>query len=362
MNLRLADQLTRSGWTIDVAFLFDRHGYLGYRNDFRQLRFIHMRADGRLKRMFLPMRLTCLARKYHLVLAGLDLAATNYGYAAARMAGRPFVSWVHIAFDEHSRSVSRVSRALSLWVYRHVSPIVFPSRGARDSLESALGGKPASSEWHVIENFHDTSQPDDAVISPPPANVFSRPVVLSIGRLSEQKAYDRLIRTHASLRRKGVEHHLAILGEGPERDRLETLAAQLGVADTTFLPGHVHHPRPWLHSATVFALCSLYEGLPLVLIEALQAGLPVASMDCPAGPREILDGGKVGILVPAGDEAALESAIARLLADPALRATYAARGKEKAKAYAPETIVPRWEALLAHLTEPVHASKAAVSR
>lgn len=348
MNMRLADQLTQRGWIVDIALLFDRNEHSDYRKTFSRLRFISMHADGRLQRVLLPLRLARLARKYHLLLAGLDLAATNYGYVAARIAKRPFVSWVHVAFDEHSQFVSRLSRRLSLWIYRRLAYIVFPSRGARDSLERALDGQPPSAQWHIIDNFHDIARPAVGAAEPP-AHIFSQTVVLSIGRLSAQKAYDRLIRIHASLRNQGAAHHLVILGEGPERAHLQALAAALGVSDSTFLPGHVPNPQPWLNAATVFTLCSLYEGLPLVLIEALQAGLPVAAMDCPSGPREILDDGQTGILVPANDETALESAIARLLTNPTLRATYVERGMRKAEVYSPEVIVPQWEALLGNL-------------
>lgn len=350
MNMRLADQLTQRGWIVDIALLFDRNEDFGQRKNFSRLRFISLHADARLKRVLLPLRLARLARKYHLVLAGLDLAATNYGYVAARIAKKPFVSWVHIAFDEHSQFVSRLSRRLSLWVYRRLTHVVFPSRGARDSLERALGAPPPCAQWHIIDNFLDIAR--QAVVAVvPPAHIFSKPVVLSIGRLSAQKAYDRLIRIHASLCGLGVAHHLVILGEGPERSRLQALAAALGVSDSTFLPGHMPNPQPWLSASTVFALCSLYEGLPLVLIEALHAGLPVAAMACPAGPREILDNGKTGVLVPANDEAALERAIVRLLTNPTLRATYAERGKRKAETYAPETIIPQWESLLSNLIQ-----------
>lgn len=348
MNLRLADQLSRRGWIVDIAVLFDRHAHSGYANDFPRLRLIHLRANRRLQRLLLPLRLARIARGYHLVLAGLDLAATNYGYLAARMAGRPFVSWMHIAFDEHSQSVSRFSKALSLLIYRRVTHIVFPSQGARDSLERALSGKPRTAQWRVIENFHGIEP--HAAPTKLPDHVFSQPVVLSIGRLSAQKAFDRLIRIHAALLQQGITHHLVILGEGSERPRLEAIAAELGVSGSFFLPGHVHEPRPWLKAATMFALCSRYEGLPLVLIEALQAGLPIAAMDCPAGPREILEGGDIGLLVAAGDEAALTEAIANLLTAPALRTDLAERGKRKSSAYSPEAIIPQWEALLVRMT------------
>ena len=145
---------------------------------------------------------------------------------------------------------------------------------------------------------------------------------------------------------------MLILGEGPERPKLEALAKQLNVTDTVFLPGHIPNPREWLAAPSVFALSSRYEGLPLVLIEALQSGTAIAAMDCPAGPREILDDGKCGLLVPPGDENALAHAIARLLSDPTLRALLGDQGRLKAKNYEPFAIIPLWEKLLDSLISP----------
>lgn len=351
MNLRLADELARRGWVVDVVFLFSRHKITTHAASYPKLRLIQMHADNRIRRLLLPMRLARMAQSYDLVLAGLDLAATNYGYLAARLAGKPFVSWMHTAFSEHARTFSRLSRAISLWIYRRVPNIVFPSIGSLNSLSRALKDKRPAMAWHVIENFHGTESDDQNKVmdASVPKFICTHPIVLSIGRLSEPKAYDRLIRIHAQLLQRGIAHHLVILGEGPERPKLEALAAQLNVSDTFFLPGHVTNPRAWFAASSVFALCSRYEGLPLVLIEALQSGTAVASMDCPAGPREILDDGECGLLVPPGDEDALADAIAHLLRDPALRASIGERGKLRARIYEPSAIIPRWEELLGSL-------------
>lgn len=107
----------------------------------------------------------------------------------------------------------------------------------------------------------------------------------------------------------------------------------------------------WLAHATVFALCSRYEGLPLVLLEALAAGVPAVAMDCPAGPREILRDGEAGVLVPEGDEPAMQAAIAQLLLDPELRARFIQTGLTRARDFTPEYIVPKWEALLREVWE-----------
>ena len=175
--------------------------------------------------------------------------------------------------------------------------------------------------------------------------MFTKPVILSVGRLAPVKAFDRIVRIHARLLSQGVENHLVILGEGIERQKLEQEINRLGVSTSTFLTGHVQNVLPWLKQAAVLALCSIYEGFPLAVLEAMHAGLPVVSMDCPSGPRELLDDGRAGILTPNGDEEAFLSALAKILSRPDLREHYAEQGRIRAAQYTPERIVPRWESL-----------------
>lgn len=151
-----------------------------------------------------------------------------------------------------------------------------------------------------------------------------RPVILAAGRLRPQKDFATLLMAFARLRARSALR-LVILGEGPERARLEALAHDLGIADDVLMPGFIANPFPWLAAADVFVLSSAFEGAPNVLVEALACGTPVVATDCPSGPREILAGGRHGELVPVGDPAAMAEAVARTLAerpDPAaLRAS-----------------------------------------
>ena len=132
--------------------------------------------------------------------------------------------------------------------------------------------------------------------------------ILTVGRLKAQKNHKLLIRSMALLD-KDLGAKLIILGEGALRQELEQLVAELGVMDSVILPGFAADPWPFFRSAELFVLSSDYEGLGNVLIEAMLAGLPVVSTDCPSGPGEILDGGRLGELVPVGDAEALAAAM-----------------------------------------------------
>jgi glycosyltransferase involved in cell wall biosynthesis len=141
------------------------------------------------------------------------------------------------------------------------------------------------------------------------------PVILGVGRLAAQKDFPALLRAFAAVRGRRPAR-LVILGEGRLRRELMTLAHSLGIAADMDMPGYVSNPLAWMSRASVFVLSSTCEGLPGVLIEAMAAGCPVVSTDCPSGPAEILENGAYGRLVPVGDHLALAEAIAATLDAP----------------------------------------------
>jgi len=154
------------------------------------------------------------------------------------------------------------------------------------------------------------------------------PLIMGLGELSGRKDFATLIRAFALLRRK-VPARLMILGRGKDRDRLLALGQDLGVAEALALPGFVPNPLDYLARASLFAFTSTLEGLGFALIEALAVGVPVVSTDCPSGPREILQDGKYGPLVPVGDHQALAAAMLATLRQPLPRA----RLQEAARPY-----------------------------
>ena len=138
------------------------------------------------------------------------------------------------------------------------------------------------------------------------------PVILGVGRLTKQKDFPTLISAFAVLRQQ-FEARLMIIGEGEERQKLENMVAELGLGEDVSLPGFDENPYAYMAHAKVFVLSSLYEGLPTVLIESLAVGTPIVSTDCPSGPREILDNGRYGTLVPVGDKQAIAQSVLTVL-------------------------------------------------
>ena len=162
------------------------------------------------------------------------------------------------------------------------------------------------------------------------------PVILSVGRLVAQKDFPTLVRAFA-LVLKSARARLVILGSGRERDALTALAHELGIAPAVDLPGFVLNPFAWMAKARVFAVSSIYEGLSMVLVEAMACGTPVVSTDCPHGPAEVLGDGRWGRLVPVGDAGALADAILETLRSPLPAADLMSRSR----AYSIDTCVDR---------------------
>jgi glycosyltransferase involved in cell wall biosynthesis len=152
------------------------------------------------------------------------------------------------------------------------------------------------------------------------------PLIVAGGRLHEKKGFDILVRAVAELRARGVAAECRIAGEGPERTRLEALVAALALQDRVSLAGWTDDLPAFLACGEVFAFPSYQEGFPLVLLQAMAAGLPIVSSAID-GPNEMLAQDESGLLVPAGDPKALAEALATLIADPTRAARLAAAAR-----------------------------------
>ncbi|MEN8175416.1 MAG: glycosyltransferase [Pseudomonadota bacterium] len=209
------------------------------------------------------------------------------------------------------------------WSIRSLYPaadvILCVSRGVADDLGNYLS--PESVPTRVIYNPIVDENLKPLSREPAAHPWFDDPdvqVVMGMGRLHRQKDFATLLKAFARLDGTRPELRLMILGEGPERASLQSLAAELGIEDRMDMPGFVTNPYAFLARADVFALSSLWEGFGNVLVESMAVGTPVVSTDCPAGPREILEEGRRGTLVPPGDPEALAQAIAHSLDHPPL--------------------------------------------
>jgi glycosyltransferase involved in cell wall biosynthesis len=139
-------------------------------------------------------------------------------------------------------------------------------------------------------------------------------IILAVGRLVPEKGFDMLIQAFAALADPTAE--LVIVGEGPDRARLEGLIARHGLVDRVQLPGYVSNTRGWLDKACLAAMPSRFEGYPAVLIEAFAAGRPAVATACTPATAELIDSPAVGRVVPVDDHAGMTAALQAMLASP----------------------------------------------
>jgi glycosyltransferase involved in cell wall biosynthesis len=203
----------------------------------------------------------------------------------------------------------RINRSLMAWTYPWADRIVAVSFGVAQDLARQLVLAPGRlvTIYNPVVDTQLMVQSEGQALHPWLV-AGGVPVVLAAGRLIAQKDFGTLIAAFARLRQERSVR-LIIIGEGEERAALLVLARQLGVAQDVDLPGFMANPMAAMRAAQVFVLSSRFEGLPGVLIQAMACGTPVVSTDCPSGPREILQDGHWGRLVPVGDVSRMAEAI-----------------------------------------------------
>jgi glycosyltransferase involved in cell wall biosynthesis len=181
------------------------------------------------------------------------------------------------------------------------------------------------------------------------------PIIVAVGRFRVQKGFADLIEAFAVLQRD-VDSRLLIVGEGREQPILENLILKLGIKDKVSFVGYQENPHAYVARADVFAMTSLWEGLPNSLIEALICGKPVVVTDCDSGPREILapatnpllrissgiEWTPCGALVPVGSCSEITLALRMLLTDNALRSASTRAATERGGDFAAAPIIEQY--------------------
>jgi glycosyltransferase involved in cell wall biosynthesis len=251
--------------------------------------------------------------------------AARAALAARRISGVPVRVVVRLGTNlltsmEGKSAIARWLRLAPMkFLYRDVDRVIAVSQGVADDARKVTGLP--TSRIEVIRNPVITAALARQAAAPCPHPWLegpqrqAHPVILGAGRLGTQKGFDILLQAFATMT-GGRPARLIILGEGNHRRDLEDLARELKVADRVLMPGFRSDFYAWLARADLFALSSRWEGSPNVLTEALALGIPSVSTDCPSGPREILDNGRYGPLVPVDDADQLSRAMEHTLETP----------------------------------------------
>lgn len=293
----------------------------------KEVRIVDLGA-GRVLKSILPLSRYLRKTKPHALLSHM-----NEANVIAVLAKKLARTKTQLALVEHntlstSESTSILGKCVPLLMkilYPQADAIIGVSKGVSSDLELQLGLPPdrVTTIYNPVVNGELIAKAR-APFNHPWFQTDAPPVFLAVGRLSVQKDFQTLIKAFAILRKQTLAR-LLILGEGNLRSDLESIIYSLDIADDISMPGFVENPYAYMHCASAFVLSSRWEGLPTVLIEAMACGCPVISTDCPNGPKEILESGKYGPLVPVGDSSALSQAMLQVLNAPVSQNTLVQR-------------------------------------
>jgi glycosyltransferase involved in cell wall biosynthesis len=315
--LNLAHGIADRGYLVDLVLAQAEGPYLAEIPE--SVRLVDLGKGSIVNRNRTLMRLPSLIRYLRVERPDALLSALSranlVAICASRIAGKPnrvVVNQQNTVSKDAPNFPDRLGRQaprLAKYIYRWADYVVGVSQGVVDDLVQSVGVP-----RHLVKViFNPGITPElrkkaQERLDHPWFQPGEPPVIVAVGRLSMQKDFPNLIKAFAQLHQTRPVR-LLILGEGVQRETLEELAAQLGVEQDFALPGFIDNPYPYIVNASVFVLSSQWEGLPTVLVEALYCGPPIVATDCPSGPREILQNGEFGRLVPVGDSETLAEAI-----------------------------------------------------
>lgn len=253
--------------------------------------------------------------------------------ACATLALQPRLAERAICCDHnHFGARSRFWQALRAFLYPRVAAVVSLTEADRSRF-AAL-----NADVRVIANASMLTATEPAL----PA----APLVLAVGRHQAQKGFDLLLRAWVDVAAALPSARLRIVGVGPLASELAALAAELDIAASVEWLPPTQHIEALYREAAVFVLSSRYEGMPLALLEAQALGVPAVAFDCPTGPRDIV-ADDTGVVVRAGDCAALAGAIVALLGDPDRRARMGRAAIARSRSlFSRERQVASWAALI----------------
>ena len=246
-----------------------------------------------------------------------------------------------VIHQEHRSSADRVGGMEPLLAFApRVGAVALLTRSTAAWLGAELGA--VAPELLVMPN-------PLPVTDQPTSDLQSRTIVAA-GRIVPEKQFIHLVRAFEQIAADLPDWRLRILGDGPLRAELAAHAAKVGLAERVELPGAVPDMAPEWARAAICALSSKTEGFPLVAQEAMSAGVPVVSYDCPSGPRELIEHGVSGLLVGAGSKSGLAAALHQVAADADLRARLGAGALEASRRYDADAIAAEWEGIFSRIS------------
>lgn len=269
--------------------------------------------------------------------------ANSYAWIANLGARRPMITSAR-----NCKVQDRISQLVNVLAFRSSRAIVVNSRDVGAYVARKYGAP--EDRIRVVYNAIDTRRftPGADIASNGHERDRPLPLIVTVGRLVEQKNHRLFLQAAAELSRDIAAAHFTIVGDGPLRRALEEQARGLGIADRVAFVGERRDVEQILRTASLFWLTSRWEGMPNIVLEAMASGLPVITTDV-GGVRELIRCGVDGFVVPDGDAGAFVRHARDLLRKPATRQRLAAAARARAEEFSTVRMVSALSELYAEV-------------
>lgn len=350
--VNLANNMDKTKFDVTVQTLFDvgvNRQYLNsdvkYIGGFKRM----PRGNTYVMKLFSPEKLY-----KHFIRDNYDIIVSYLEGPTARIVSgctnpnTKLVSWIHI--EQHTKelaSKSFRSYKEALDCYAKFDRTVCVSDTVKDDFESIFDTKkPVEVLYNTNESEKIKKLSDEKVND---VN-FSKDIIniISVAKIVPSKGYDRLMKIHKKLIEKNIKNHIYILGIGEEKEKYEKYLAENNLTDTFTFLGYRDNPYKYVKKADLYVCSSRREGFSTAVTEALIVGTPVVSTNC-SGEYELLGENNEYGIVTENDEDALYEGIKKILTTPNLLEAYAAKAKERGKAFSTEKTVKAVEEMLESL-------------
>lgn len=272
---------------------------------------------------------------YDIECAYLECGATKILAGSTNKKARK-LAWVHCDLQK-AMSDPEAFAAKTAKYYAKYDEVVCVSRQGQQSFRELYGD---TVDTVIVRNTVDCEEIRQKA-DQPLERALAHPLVVSLGRLSEPKCYLRMLKAHKRLLREGVQHHLLILGEGPDRPMLEDFIRENQLQETVNMPGFAENPYPYLKKADLLACSSIYECFSTFVTEGLILGKPIVTTDV-SGMRELLGDSQWGLITENEDDSFYEG-MKKMLLEEELRRHYEEAAGLRGSEFSTEKLVAETE-------------------
>lgn len=243
-----------------------------------------------------------------------------------------------------------IVRIFTKIAFKKVEKIITPSSGVCEDVKNLFNLR--NEKVDFVYNFVDFEKIENLSKENVEEEIFikkSKPIILAVNRLDLQQKDTITLLNAFFIVLQNLDSLLVIIGEGPDRPKIEKKIKELNLELNVFLLGHRDNPYKYIKKSDIFVLSSFHEGMPIVLIEAISCRLPVVATDCNFGPREIIKDGYNGFLVKIGDYKTMAERIIELLKNEELRKNFIENSQNILKNFSSETALWKYKEIISSL-------------